>query len=92
MKSITILYTRDKTNSINDQFAIFRFVVYNQKDFDKVIRNIEEHYDGTIIECSEEMKGMDKPYDETHFGRTRKKEARRPLYQYENGSILQPHD
>lgn len=67
-KSITILYTKDKAKSIEDSFAIFSFVVYNKKDFEDVIKNIEEHFDGIVIECDEEMKGR----DNTHYGKLRR--------------------
>lgn len=59
-KNITILYTKDKAENLDDAFAIFHFVVYNQKDFERVIKNIEEHYDGVVIECSE---GTRKEYE-----------------------------
>lgn len=72
-KSITILYTKDKAKSIEDSFAIFSFVVYNKKDFEDVVKNIEEHFDGIIIECDDELKGRDK----THFGRLQQRKRTR---------------
>ena len=71
-KSITILYTKDKMKSVEDSFAVFSFVVYNKRDFEQVIKNIEEHFDGVIIEC-DDVEGK----DNTHFGKIRQRKRTR---------------
>lgn len=50
MKEFTIKYTKSKTESLDDPFALLTFVVYNEKELEEVIKNIETHFDGIIIE------------------------------------------
>lgn len=50
MKEIKITYTKNKPQSLDEPFAILHFLVYNDKDLEEVLSNIENHFDGIVIE------------------------------------------
>ena len=56
MKEFTITYTKSKQEDLDDPFAILKFVVYNEKELEAVLKNIEEHFDGVIIEAGDDKK------------------------------------
>ena len=58
MKEYTIKYTKSKSESLDDPFAVLTFVVYNERELSEVLRNIEEHFDGIVIETGGEQNAV----------------------------------
>lgn len=51
MNTYMIYYTENKTDELDSDFTIKSFVAHTWKEFITVLRNIEEHFKWTIIEC-----------------------------------------
>jgi hypothetical protein len=50
----TVTYTSDKSHTMEDDFYLVRVEAHSPQDAHLIIKNIEEYFDGVVVEFEEE--------------------------------------